>query len=75
MASSNPRMVQHNVYVDPDTYEKLRKLSAATRVSIGEYIRQGVQAVLDVAETQMDTVEKARDALREKNDNTKETST
>lgn len=63
MACSNPRMVQQNVSVDPDTYDKLRRLSAITRVSIGEYIRQGVEAVLDVAEKQMDTVEKARDAL------------
>jgi len=58
MENNPPRMVQHNVYVDPAKYDKLRELSAARRVPMGVLIREGLARVLDLAEKQQDTAER-----------------
>ena len=51
------RKVSVNVLLDPRQHERLRRLSDATRVSAGQYIREGLERVLDLAERQQRTVD------------------
>lgn len=41
------RLLSTTVYLDADQVEKLRQLSAATKVPQAEWVRQGIDLVLD----------------------------
>jgi hypothetical protein len=43
------KKVSTTVYLNADQVEALRALSARTRVPVAEYVREGVQAVLEAA--------------------------
>jgi predicted DNA-binding protein len=45
MARSSKKVIT-TIYLNPDQKEKLRRLSAKTRVPISEFIREGVDHVL-----------------------------
>lgn len=54
-----PRLIEMHVSVEASRLERLRALSEATGVPMAEYVRRALDRVLTLAETQMDTLEKA----------------
>lgn len=53
------------VALDPDKRERLQALSERTGRSVSELAREGVERVLGLAETQMDTIEAAVKRMEE----------
>ncbi len=39
--------VRTNIYLDPDQKLALQKLSASTRVKLSDYVREGIDVVLE----------------------------
>lgn len=54
------RKVRLHVHVEPTVMERLRRVSAQRGVSTGDLLREGVDRVLELAETQDRCIEKAR---------------
>lgn len=51
-------MIQTNISVDEDKWEKLREIAAHLRVPAAVLARQGIDSVLEIAETQQNTIER-----------------
>jgi len=51
--------VKRAITLDADKHERLMALAAETRVPAAEYIREGIERVLDLAEKQQDAIERA----------------
>jgi len=47
-----------HVYVDEERWARVKKISEQTGVPASELVRQALDTVLDIAEKQMDTLEK-----------------
>lgn len=51
--------------LDPEKRERLQALSERTGRSVSELTREGVERVLDLAETQMNTIDAALQKMEE----------
>jgi hypothetical protein len=63
MARGRPRytataLTQVNVYVDPERWERVRRVSEMLRIPISELVRSSLDEVLALAESQMNTLER-----------------
>lgn len=63
---SSERMVARTVLLDEHQHERLRALSEATRVPAATYVREGIDAVLDIAERQQRMVDSAQERDRDR---------
>ena len=52
------RMVQTNIQIDDEKWQKLKAIAAAQRVPVAVLVREGLDRVLPLAEKQQDTVER-----------------
>lgn len=56
MAAS--KKVQTGVLLDPDKYERLKKVATELRIPVAVLIRDGIDRVLDLAEKQQATTDR-----------------
>jgi len=53
------RMASRTVQLDVEQHARLRALSERTKVPAGEYVREGLARLLDLAERQLRTIDAA----------------
>lgn len=54
------RMIKRQVTMTRAQWEKLQELSRSTRVPAAVFMREGIDRVLDLAEKQMDAIDRAK---------------
>lgn len=57
-------MVRRTILVTTEVWGKLKRVAEDRRVPIAEFVREGIDAVLDLAEKQQDTIERVAKELQ-----------